>query len=262
MSTYRWRLLALALVIFAVSASVLIATRGVGATTRSQTFLPLVPVVAALPSGAPRPTSTATATPSATLTPTATAIPMSPAVWPMLHQDDRHTGQSASVGAQSANLAWRFFEGGKSTDEADDTSPVVGSDGTIYVGVSWPNGSLDALTPQGGLIWSFPTGEGVDAAPAIGPTGTIYVQAPLARCGSSCPSYLSAVTPDGTLQWSYLTGDTFGSAPTVGPDGTIYVGEGYYDTSTSSFSGSITALNPNGSVKWRIHEPNWTRRTT
>ena len=54
-----------------------------------------------------------------------------------------------------------------------DSSPTIGSDGTIYVG-SWDN-NLYAIKPNGSKKWTFETGGGVDSSPTIGSDGTIYI---------------------------------------------------------------------------------------
>jgi len=53
------------------------------------------------------------------------------------------------------------------------SSPVIGSDGTIYVGSGDYN--LYAINPDGSKKWNFKTGDGVDSSPTIGNDGTIYV---------------------------------------------------------------------------------------
>src|SRR5208282_3668875 len=57
-----------------------------------------------------------------------------------------------------------------------DSSPVIGADGTIYIGST--DNNLYALTDHGTYAtekWAFPTGNFVQASPAIGADGTIYV---------------------------------------------------------------------------------------
>ena len=146
--------------------------------------------------------------------------------WPMFRHDLQHTGRSPYLGAQTANLKWRYATGGLVY-----SSPAIGSDGTIYVG-SWDY-SLYAINPDGSLKWSYPTGGCVYSSPAIGSDGTIYV-------GSEDYS-LYAINPDGSPKWSYPTGGCVYSSPAIGSDGTIYVGSGDY---------SLYAINPDGSPKW------------
>ena len=61
--------------------------------------------------------------------------------------------------------------------EGVESSPAIGSDGTVYVG-SWDK-KLYAINGKTGVkLWEFETGKsqrGVASSPAIGPDGTVYV---------------------------------------------------------------------------------------
>ncbi len=118
------------------------------------------------------------------------------------------------------------------------SSPAIGSDGTVYVG-SYDN-SLLALNPTGTLKWSYPMGGTVYSSPAIGADGTIYV--------GSLHNGLYAISPDGSKKWSYPMGGAVNNAPAIGADGTIYVGTGDH---------YLYALNPDGSLKWRYATGDW-----
>ena len=100
------------------------------------------------------------------------------------------------------------------------SSPAVGADGTIYVGVevnSNPlDGMLQAVNRDGSLKWTFPTRDWVDSTPAIAADGTIYF-----GCWNG---YLYAVNPDGTQKWKLAVGAIVVSSPAIGADGTIYIG--------------------------------------
>ncbi len=66
-------------------------------------------------------------------------------------------------------VLWEFITGG-----GVDSSPAIGSDGTVYVG------SLDKKLyaihgKTGGKLWGFETGSDVQSSPAIGSDGTVYV---------------------------------------------------------------------------------------
>jgi outer membrane protein assembly factor BamB len=120
---------------------------------------------------------------------------------------------------------WAFDTGG-----AVDSSPAIGSDGTIYVGC---HGSyLYAINPDGSKKWAFETGDIVDSSPAIGTDGTIYF--------GSWDDNLYAINPDGSKKWEFETGSIVGS-PAIGSDGTVYVG---------SYDDNLHAINPDGSKKW------------
>ena len=160
----------------------------------------------------------------------------------------------------------------------DDLSPVIGADGTIYVGSSLAR-TLYALTPQGTLKWSFNNLNSIGGeSPAIGAAGTVYstakglyafsrdgsnlwftteglLEGPLAL-GPNGTIYvanfggeeLSAISPAGELSWTVLGGTGYkppASAPAVDASGRIYY----------CISNSVWALNSRGEVQWRISEP-------
>ncbi|MFB0515077.1 MAG: PQQ-binding-like beta-propeller repeat protein [Candidatus Neomarinimicrobiota bacterium] len=126
------------------------------------------------------------------------------------------------------NAKWEFLTGG-----AVESSPAIGSDGTIYVGSF--DDKLYAVNPDGTKKWEFLTGGNVSSSPAIGADGTIYV--------GSIDDKLYAVNPDGTKKWEFLTGGNVSSSPAVGSDGTIYVG---------SIDYKLYAVNPDGTKKWEF----------
>lgn len=167
--------------------------------------------------------------------------------WPMHQHDARHTGRSPYFGPTTATLAWSF------PLPEEPGGLAIGPDGTIYVatGSSFHDnsGHLFALNPGGTLKWSFalPTAPAMvpnHTTPAIAADGTIYLH--VVPDSVAAPQQLYAILPDGTEKWHYdLDGglQTFGtprvSSPTIGSDGTIYVASRY-----------LTALNPDGTLKW------------
>ena len=65
-------------------------------------------------------------------------------------------------------MKWKF-----ATGSFVNSAPVIGSDGTIYIGSDDDN--LYALNQDGSEKWSFHTGGFVqNASPALGTDGTIY----------------------------------------------------------------------------------------
>jgi len=143
--------------------------------------------------------------------------------------DARHTGQSPykGKGPAKANLKWRF-----ETGAPVQSSPAIGTDGTVYVGSS---AYLYALNPDGNLEWQFMTVGDVLSSPAIASDGTIYVGA--------LDSYLYALLSDGGLKWRFKTGNSISSSPAISSDGTVYVG---------ADDKNLYALNPDGSLKWQF----------
>jgi len=94
------------------------------------------------------------------------------------------------------------------------SSPVIGSDGTIYGG----SDKLYAVNPNGTKKWEFETSGVFSSSPAIGSDGTIFI--------GSRDSTFYAVNPDGTEKWSFKTGGSVFSSPAVGNDGAVYFGSG------------------------------------
>lgn len=170
--------------------------------------------------------------------------------WPMFRGNLLHTGLSLyDTSHVNGTVKWAF-----KTSEGMESSPSIGSDGTIYVGCH--DNRLYALNPNGTEKWHFQAGtgpvftesgtEGFDAwkgilsSPAIASDGTIYF--------TSMSSKLFALNPDGTEKWSFsivLDVDVW-SSPAIDRDGTVYVG------SHDDFNGRLYAVNPDGTEKWRF----------
>ena len=191
------------------------------------------------------------------------------APWPMFHHDQYHTGQSPYSGAQSGQLKWRF-----KTEDEISSSPVIGSDGTVYVGSNDKN--LYAINPDGSLKWKFETQGVIDTAPALSSNGTIFVgssdgklyaldsdgsliwdssnlggidfSSPVIVSGGilyigSRTGYLYAIDSTGSIKWKYYIGGLIRTAPAIGQDGTIYVG--------SWNNPYLYAVNSDGTLKWK-----------
>ena len=153
--------------------------------------------------------------------------------WPMFHHDLKHTGLSPYTGPDTSAIKWTYQAGGWVSP------PVIGADGTVYVGRSIPGvggGYLCAINPDGTLKWEYETiGTLEQSGAAIGSDGTVYF-------GGDENIY--ALNPDGTEKWKYHTGPGNAldySRPAIGPDGTIYVG---------SYLNKLYAMNPDGTLKW------------
>ena len=165
--------------------------------------------------------------------------------WPMFMGGFTHAGASEAVGPSSTAISWTlknrtgYFDRGM--------SPVVGSDGTIYLlqkELRVDSVLLKAISPTTHkTLWSW---SGVatsitDSVPAVAPDGTVYV----AEDGYDGPrSFALYAIENGTTRWKDL-GSTFQhdvwGEPTIGPDGTVYV----------EAASALYALNPkNGHVYW------------
>ncbi|MDD5556701.1 MAG: PQQ-binding-like beta-propeller repeat protein [bacterium] len=122
-----------------------------------------------------------------------------------------------------------------------NSSPAIGQDGRIYLGVEQGFGLFYSFTPEGALSWSYTTSPGVEtdgvfSSPAIGSDGTVYV--------GSDSNHLYAFTSDGALSWSYHMWDDVWSSPALDADGRIYVG---------SRANTIYAFNSDGSLIWTFY---------
>jgi len=126
----------------------------------------------------------------------------------------------------NGTLRWRFLTGGEIKGSAS-----IATDETIYVPSF--DGYLYALNPNGTMKWRASTGSSIAAAGvALAVDGTIYVGT----------EQLRAFYPNGTLKWGInVQGSIYGTVPAVSADETIYVSAG----------GSLVAVNPDGTEKWR-----------
>jgi outer membrane protein assembly factor BamB len=143
---------------------------------------------------------------------------------PKFHHDNNNTGQSEYKGPQTNTTKWKYTTGG-----AVFSSPVIGADGTIYIGS--PDKNLYALNPNGTKKWSFNLGDTTVYTPTIDNEGIIYI-------GSSTKLY--ALYPNGTEKWNYTEkGKWICTSTAIGNDGTIYFGN--YN--------ELYALNSDGTFK-------------
>ena len=191
--------------------------------------------------------------------------------WPMFHGNPQHTGLSPyDTSRVDGTLKWNRTVGDPDEEQTTAFSPVIGENGTIYVGTD--DGDLYAIGPDGALMWKSDIGVLIEPSGAIDSEGNIWV--------STEPMWLYEVGPDGDLRWSYR-GD-FGvgaSFPVIGSDGAVYVslGDSVYSIKEhrvlwryqirDSFSppaigadgtiyvwaydgDSLYAINSNGTLKW------------
>jgi outer membrane protein assembly factor BamB len=180
--------------------------------------------------------------------------------------DAAHTGRSENRGPSSMpSPGWTYQTGARVF-----ASPILGSDGTIYVGSL--DGQFVALRPDGSLAWRYSAGEKiypsalvvgssvifgtshkelvslslqgqprwklslqdvVDASATLGPDGRIYVVADGAY----------AVDLLGRLHWHKPTADHVRTAPAIHPGRLIVIG---------TTEGSLIAMRPDGEVAWKV----------
>ena len=189
------------------------------------------------------PTNTAlpnTPTASPTLGPTATAIPdltkntkLARSPWPKGRGKSSNQALSAFNGPSQTSLLWSYSTGGsytQSTGSGTGSSPVLGTDGTLYASLG---SSLVALSPSGDVLWSFDTG-GTVTSSLLTSDGTLYF-------GSADRKFYSVSAVDGSLNWTYRTNGAITAPPNIAADGTLYI---------PSTDGILYALDPSGTLKW------------
>jgi len=130
-----------------------------------------------------------------------------PPIWPTIQHDFQRTSVASSPGPTSNATDWILGPTG-----SIQSSPVVGSDGTIYVVDS--NFHFYAINPDGSIKWEKTFNEGL-FSPAIGPSGTIYV--PGTR-------HLFAFNPNGISPWTapYNLSTSRNSALVISPQGLLF----------------------------------------
>jgi outer membrane protein assembly factor BamB len=112
------------------------------------------------------------------------------------------------------------------------SSPVIGGDGTIYVGTT--DGKLVSVPKEGTAIkWSAATNDTLGSSPALGQDGTIYV--------GSTDRKLLAFSPDGSSKWALDLDSPVSGSPAVGGEGSIYVG---------TADGKLHAVSSAGVERW------------
>jgi len=184
------------------------------------------------------------------------------APWPMFQHDVQHTGRSSFLGPLFPSgspvpadvTTWQAT--GKIT-----SSPTIGADATIYVGVDVPGapnhsgtGFICAINSDLSQKWCTQLrADASQSTPAIGVADngakTLYL--------GDRDNTVDAVDPTGAILWYYnhgFEGDIL-TSPTIGSkresDGTIK-GTIYVVPIQNLYGpGPVTALNPDGTLKWK-----------
>jgi hypothetical protein len=113
------------------------------------------------------------------------------------------------------------------------------------------------ITTDGNLQFSFDTRSQaggdpdgfIDASPVVANDGTIYVAVASASSGEGT---VYALDSSGSLKtgWPFSIGAEIHATPAIGPDNTIYL-----CTHVTSTGDNFFALNPSGTIKWKLKVP-------
>lgn len=143
---------------------------------------------------------------------------------------DRHV---YAINPATAALKWSF-----TTTGPIQAPPVVGPDGTVYIGAGGTD--VFAISRGGVRLWNFSTASPESAPPlfALSSAGMLIV-------GSGDPFTYALDVRTGALVWKTKVVSTANCLPCIGDDGTVYLG-------SSDGSGTVFALaGDTGTVKWR-----------
>lgn len=155
--------------------------------------------------------------------PSAATAPLAASPWPKYRHDLWNTGRSAVNGPKTNALKWSFSTGRAEKEGGIETDPVIGPDGTVYLGAN--NGIFYGLDPETGEVrWAFPTGFdsfGIYSTPAILKDGTVVFGAKDGHVYGVRPPSTGLL---GELRWRVDLKTTIQTSPGVGSDGTIYLG--------------------------------------
>jgi outer membrane protein assembly factor BamB len=180
--------------------------------------------------------------------------------------DSAHTGRSENRGPASEPVSlWRY-----QTEARVFASPVVGHDGSVYVGSL--DGQFVALDADGTLKWRYAAGQKIYPSALLVGTSVIF---------GTHQQELVSLSLDGQPRWKVPLQDVVDASATLGPDGRVYVvangayavdllGRMHWHKPTAGHvrtapaihparmiiigttEGSLIALRPDGSVVWEV----------
>jgi len=137
----------------------------------------------------------------------------------------------------AGQLVWSFdarSTPGTGFNDWFEGNVAIGFDGTLYAGNT--NFNYYAISPEGKLRWTYPTGSNNWSLAAFADDGTIF--------WGSNDGLVHAVAPDGRRKWTKRTLGFIAASAAIGSDGTVYVG---------SFDSNVYALDPaTGDTRWKF----------
>ncbi|TFH31786.1 MAG: hypothetical protein E4H00_02800 [Myxococcales bacterium] len=180
--------------------------------------------------------------------------------------DAAHTGRSENRGPSTTpSPAWTYQTGARVF-----ASPIVGQDGTVYVGSL--DGQFVALNPDGTLKWRYSAGQKIYPSALVAGASVIF---------GTHQQELVSLSLEGQPRWKLPLQDVVDASATLGPDGRVYVvangayavdllGRLHWHKPTADHvrtapvihparlvifgttEGSLIALRPDGSLAWEV----------
>ncbi|HUT03467.1 MAG TPA: PQQ-binding-like beta-propeller repeat protein [bacterium] len=147
--------------------------------------------------------------------------------WPSYQNSGANQGRSEYRGPASPEFKWSYDGTGELL-----SSPVLGLDGSIYVGSNTQN-KLWAFNSDGSLNWTYDCYDGIHATPVVDNDGNVY-----AGCNDN---RLYSFDSSGSFRWSYQAGDWVHASPKVTDCGRVYF---------ASWDGKLYALESDGTLLW------------
>ena len=165
--------------------------------------------------------------------------------WSEMRHDQHNTGRSTIVGRYHGDRPWAFR-----TDRGVFSTPVIGGDGTVYIGSG--DTYFYAIAPDGHLRWKIKTGGVIDAGGALSAFEPGLGSAPL-TFGSGDDHLYHVTTPahgGPRILWRFRATvppvkgqqvDWWEGPVAVGPGGVLYAG---------NTGGTAYAIKPDGKLVW------------
>jgi outer membrane protein assembly factor BamB len=151
-----------------------------------------------------------------------------------------------------ANLRWKRKLGNWPVY----SSPLIGSNGYVYVG------GLDfkvyAVSVDSTLVWSYVTNWCVLSSPALTDRGHVVVGSKDHKLYEFSDSLISPRVEWTLASGTFYDGHLIDASPAIGADGTIYFGTdpyGAYGITPQPADTNMFAVNPNGTLKWKLAVP-------
>ncbi|MBM4370600.1 MAG: PQQ-like beta-propeller repeat protein [Deltaproteobacteria bacterium] len=173
-------------------------------------------------------------------------VPLAPdSPWPKFRRTARQDGASPVLPSDGAGTPWTF-----PTGKGIFSTPVIGGDGTVYVGSA--DRVFYAIGPDGQERWRLETGEIIDSSALLDDLGRVYV-------GSGDGRLYARDSATGAEVWTFQADgpevrgafiNWFEGNVALGPDGTLVV------PNDNWFVYGIDR--DTGAVAWRLETPDQT----